>query len=664
MIRPSRPASRRNRSVRRSPAVEPMEPMGMVSTLLLSSMPDRSASPAQVPTGEIDRPFIASPLLRGQPTEGKIDAMLREPRDEEDAPARLAITPLAATPPDDVMPVALDWLEFADESELVPLTPMSYLPGGAAGYVPGGPAETVAVGGLDAPAPGDAAFGTIEPLRAPTPVELGAWATASASFLSGLDEDPEIVPLSGGGTPTVWADQSVDGAAAETLPGENEDWAYVLINRFSSPSSGGTQYPALSVRVLIGGTATIGVDYTTVPALSADASGYANLTIPAGVTSYGVEIHPIDDTLWEGPETVIVSVASGTGYNASGGAVTAGIADNERLDLDIQGKSETEEDTPGGLVVKRADGNDPPVGGGSLRRQITIQHLDGLTTDVTLTRNNAKLKVFPNQYSSNEIAFDGVHNKFAANTLPLTLYVEGAIESDAMRDITLTVSSPGVPGDSVAFTVLWVDRPTIRAQGQVSADNDKRDNYKAATLDDTYDLGLIKFNALVGSVYGYAYEAKGVVHPSNFDYPGVDLRLDRDAEYNEFLGLNGDQAGDTMRFNDIIPPGNDPSMDEYRDDTPQDSNPPGSIYDLDAPGPRMTNHVQNYIKRVRYNFREFAKVTIDGTQLRCSPVKSFYIRVSMKQTVAPNGNVWTLVNDVPNDNQLGDGATALTWDLQ
>ncbi len=630
----------------------------MVSTLLLSAMPDRSANPAQVPTGEIERPFIASPLLRGQPSEGKIDAILREPREEEDAPARLAITPLAATPTDDVMPVALDWLEFADESELLPLTPMSDLPGGAAGYVPGGPAETVAVGGLDAPAPGDAAFGTIEPLRAPTPVELGTWATASASFLSGLDEDPEIVPLSGGGTPTVWADQSVDGAAAETLPGENEDWAYVLINRFSSPSSGGTQYPALSVRVLIGGTATIGVDYTTVPALSADASGYANLTIPAGVTSYGVEIHPIDDTLWEGSETVTVSVASGTGYNASGGTIVAGIADNERLDLDIDDKNETEEDTIGGLVVKNSLGTPPP------RKKIIIRALDGLTEDVTLSRNNSKVKVFPVASGGNEIPFNGTNNKFPANSLPKTLYVEPVDASGSMRDVTLSVSAPTVPGDSVKFTVLYVDPITLRKTtgDELSPGNDKRDLYKTVNADNDYEIGfpkILKYSLNPGETKwrtGYAYELVGTVHPSNFSHPdvsGIKIRKQVNRKTFNFDVLDQNTGGFVE----------DNSPAAYLDTNPS---PDDRVYDIDTPAKVWDTTVPGAlgeIYRYRANFQVWAVAVVNGQEVDASGLSQYFVRFSLENMVN-NGNDWQPVNDVAGDNTAAGGTTPLTWDLQ
>src|SRR5690606_17951030 len=56
------------------------------------------------------------------------------------------------------------------------------------------------------------------------------------------------------------------------------------------------------------GTATFGTDYTVV-GLAAP-----SVTIPAGQTSVSVTVNASTDTETEGAETVIVSLAAGTGY--------------------------------------------------------------------------------------------------------------------------------------------------------------------------------------------------------------------------------------------------------------------------------------------------------------------------------------------------------------
>jgi len=73
---------------------------------------------------------------------------------------------------------------------------------------------------------------------------------------------------------------------------------------------------ALTVNVTVSGTATPGSDYTAIP---------ATVTIPAGASSATVSVVPVTDALAEGPETVILTAANGTGYyvsSASNGTVT------------------------------------------------------------------------------------------------------------------------------------------------------------------------------------------------------------------------------------------------------------------------------------------------------------------------------------------------------
>lgn len=65
---------------------------------------------------------------------------------------------------------------------------------------------------------------------------------------------------------------------------------------------------ALTVNVSVSGTATPGSDYTAIP---------ATVTIPAGASSTTIAVVPVTDTIAEGPETVILTAANGTGYYVS-----------------------------------------------------------------------------------------------------------------------------------------------------------------------------------------------------------------------------------------------------------------------------------------------------------------------------------------------------------
>jgi hypothetical protein len=128
--------------------------------------------------------------------------------------------------------------------------------------------------------------------------------------------------------------------------------------------------------------------------------------------------------------------------------------------------------------------------------------------------------------------------------------------------------------------------------------------------------------------------------------------------------LGSDPSGAPKDSSASIPPGNDTSSASWRDDNPLDSDPLGSIYDLDAPGLTMVTTPQNWIRRMRFNFKEFASITIDGTAIRASNIFEGFVRFSIKQTAAPTGSTWVLSNDVAGDNNAGPGTTKVTWDLK
>ena len=77
--------------------------------------------------------------------------------------------------------------------------------------------------------------------------------------------------------------------------------------------------PPLTVNYTMGGTARNGVDYTTV-------SGSVSIAANSAI----VTITPIDDAEFEGNETVVLTLAAGTGYTAiSPSSATVILADND-----------------------------------------------------------------------------------------------------------------------------------------------------------------------------------------------------------------------------------------------------------------------------------------------------------------------------------------------
>jgi hypothetical protein len=102
---------------------------------------------------------------------------------------------------------------------------------------------------------------------------------------------------------------ATDSSASE--PGS--DTGYFTVSRSGSTAS------ALAVNFTVGGTATSGADYSAIG---------TSVTIPAGSASAPIYVYPVSDTVAESTETVIVTVASGSGYvSGSPGSGTVNIAD-------------------------------------------------------------------------------------------------------------------------------------------------------------------------------------------------------------------------------------------------------------------------------------------------------------------------------------------------
>jgi len=91
----------------------------------------------------------------------------------------------------------------------------------------------------------------------------------------------------------------------------------------------GSTASSLLVNLTIGGTATPGSDYTTIT---------SPVTIAAGSATKTVTVTPIDDIAVEPAETVILTVAAGSGYNiGSPSSATVTIADNDNPTADADG---------------------------------------------------------------------------------------------------------------------------------------------------------------------------------------------------------------------------------------------------------------------------------------------------------------------------------------
>lgn len=287
--------------------------------------------------------------------------------------------------------------------------------------------------------------------------------------------------------------------------------------------------------------------------------------------------------------------------------------------------------------------------------------------NLVLTKNSDNVRVFDAPSGGNEITFNGSDNVFPASTQETDLYVEGAMYSSSMGDVTLTLTADGESGgsggaDTVNFTVVWADAPDVAFSGTVSADNDKIDTYVEWTEANTDALGMQKFNPDEGETdptWGYGYQSRAYVFPPDFNYPGSNLEIGRYWVASFYAGTSGSVPTESYDEDDTSSP-------EFQDSTPTDSNPQGWIYDLDAP--RMQRYEAGVleIQRMRANFETYAQLTVPESPdpVRASYITPFFVRMSIRQLDAPTGTNWSPVNDVSNDNVAGYGTTPLTWDLK
>jgi hypothetical protein len=122
--------------------------------------------------------------------------------------------------------------------------------------------------------------------------------------------EPELEPIvSSPDKPTVIL------IAGDETAGENGDMAWYTVKRI------GDNTRDLVVNLRLSGTAVEGRDYATIG---------ASVTVPRAQSEVRLEFKPVDDSLVEGNETVIISILSGTAYQLGATiSLTATIQDND-----------------------------------------------------------------------------------------------------------------------------------------------------------------------------------------------------------------------------------------------------------------------------------------------------------------------------------------------
>jgi hypothetical protein len=139
-------------------------------------------------------------------------------------------------------------------------------------------------------------------LSKPTSATLGTKATATGTILN--DDTPLSIAV-------------IDNSAAETKLGETPNPGQFVITR------SGDLNKTLTVKYKLAGTATNGDDYQNISGTSIFA---------AGVDKALIDINPIDDSIYEGAETVALSVSTDDYFVTGANSVTVTISDNDPID--------------------------------------------------------------------------------------------------------------------------------------------------------------------------------------------------------------------------------------------------------------------------------------------------------------------------------------------
>jgi Ca2+-binding RTX toxin-like protein len=157
---------------------------------------------------------------------------------------------------------------------------------------------------------------------------------------------------------------ATDASAVETATGVTPNLGTFTLTRLGNLAS------ALTVNYTLAGTATNGTDYTTIPLTA---------TFAAGSNTALVSVSPIDDSSFEGTETVILNLGTGTGYTlGTTASATVNIDDN-----DTAGSAEITVSATDASAAETATGVTPNPGTFTFAR--TGNTISALTVNYTLS---------------------------------------------------------------------------------------------------------------------------------------------------------------------------------------------------------------------------------------------------------------------------------------
>jgi hypothetical protein len=257
-----------------------------------------------------------------------------------------------------------------------------------------------------------------------------------------------------------------------------------------------------TIAFTLGGTATAGSDYTTVP---------LSVTIPAGETSANIDIPTIDDLKVEGTETVTVTLTSVTAGStqitlaAGGTSATTDIADNDSASIAFASTTSSAIEAAGQHTVQVV--LSLPAGG-ELTQPVTIN----ITSPADGTATAADYSL-----STTTVTFPAGSQNGATRPVVLGIVSDTEMEPDETVNLAVAIGSDptgraslGTPAQHVV--TITDDPMTASLSGLVWADT----NNNAA-----YDAGELKLQGITVRLTGTSNTGAAISRTTTTDSQGA-----------------------------------------------------------------------------------------------------------------------------------------------
>ncbi len=204
-------------------------------------------------------------------------------------------------------------------------------------------------------------------------------------------------------------------------------------------SRAGSTVSALTVNYTLSGTATNGADYVSLP---------GTITIPAGAGGVALNVTPIDDTLKEGTETLVLTIAPGA-YGVGLGSAKYYLADNDSPAVQVRFSTSTGSGSESAGTV-----NVPVVLSAVAAVPVTVEYAIGggtATGGIDYSLTPTVLTFAPGEYSK---------------TIPLTILEDDTVEPNETVFVRLlNANGSGLGPNTYTFTINDDDAPPAPTVG-------------------------------------------------------------------------------------------------------------------------------------------------------------------------------------------------------